>query len=111
MKASVSARRRASARLPDRYRVLFDSVSDMVVLIAREADGGYRCVDANPAVSRMEGIPLEAIIGKRVDAIHPPEAYAHWKDIYDRALASGEPLDVDHEVGGGGGGGGRPPPA
>ena len=88
----------SSAADTERFRLLFDSVSDMAVIIAREGDGGYRCLAANQAVSRMEGIPLAAIVGMRIDVIHPPAAYAEWKDIYDRTLETGGPLVVDHEV-------------
>ena len=82
----------------DGFRLLFENVPDMVVVIAREEDGGYRCLAANQAVSKMEGIPLDVIVGKRVDAIHPPAVYAEWKSIYDRTVETGGPLEIDHEV-------------
>ena len=72
----VTEQRRAEAALrasEERYRSLFESTSDAVLI--GDADGTY--VDANLAAAEMLGTPLERLIGSHYSEFIDPD----WKEI------------------------------
>jgi PAS domain-containing protein len=50
---------------------IYLTVDDAIFELAVEPDGHYVFESVNPAFSRITGIPVEAVVGKRVDEVIP----------------------------------------
>ncbi|MHB1571561.1 MAG: sensor domain-containing diguanylate cyclase [Solirubrobacteraceae bacterium] len=68
--------------------------------LIRDLDG--RIQHANAACARALGVQAEDLMGQTVDDLCPPRAAAAIKDADRRAIASGEQVSVEIELGGAG---------
>ena len=81
-----------------KYREIFANASDAMYLIEVTADGRFRTIDVNPALSRLTGIPLEQTINRFVDEIPPPEASRTVVDLYRRCVETGAAVLSESEL-------------
>ncbi|HPN94081.1 MAG: Blue-light-activated protein [bacterium ADurb.Bin236] len=72
----------------EKYRLLAESSSDFICLIG--VDGVVKYVNAS--ILKMINLPANAILGQRVSTISPEFSYRLIKDIFDCAVAKGEPI-------------------
>ena len=68
------------------FTSIFETVADVVFLIKVESDGGYRFEITNPAFTECTGIPLDAVIGKRVETIVPEPSLSLIREKYWHAI-------------------------
>lgn len=95
---NVSKRRQAEQALSEsesRYRMLFDSANDAIVLLE---DG--KCVECNPVASTMFGVAREDIIGRPLYDFSPPHQPGgkNSKKVYESAMQNalaGEPQSFE----------------
>ncbi len=72
------------------FRSLFERLLYPVAMYRYdESDGGYRFVDANPALEALERVKKSEIIGKRVDQVFPGVVKFGLLDVLDRVRKSG----------------------
>jgi diguanylate cyclase (GGDEF)-like protein/PAS domain S-box-containing protein len=68
-----------------RYRDLFENVNDVVYI--HDLEGNFLAV--NPAVSRIDGVPPEELIGKSIGEFLSPKARHLLKDYLEEILTRG----------------------
>ncbi len=92
--------RDALQRSEERYRTLFDSMSEGSALheIIVDASGrpcDYRFLDVNPAFERLTGLKRHLLLGKRVLEVLPgTEAY--WIEAFGRVAQTGNPAHLEN---------------
>jgi two-component system, cell cycle sensor histidine kinase and response regulator CckA len=69
-----------------RYRLLFERSAKAIVMVDQET---RRIVMANPMASRMTGHEAEALLGRSLADLHPPEEWPRLNEFYRRGLAEG----------------------
>lgn len=73
-----------------RYREIFDNVSDSLYLLEVTPDGHFRNLAVNPAFEASSGIPRMDLIGKFIEEVVPPEMVAVVAAKYRRCIESGK---------------------
>jgi PAS domain S-box-containing protein len=70
---AIGRRREEEALHESRQRLvsIYDTVGDTIFLLAVESDGGFRFESVNKRFVAMTGLPMDAVVGKRVDAVIP----------------------------------------
>ncbi len=66
---------------------IYNTVGDVVFLIALEADGGFRFESVNERFVTTTGVPMEAVVGKRVEEVIPAASLPLVLDRYRRAVS------------------------
>ncbi|MCC6145039.1 MAG: PAS domain S-box protein [Candidatus Hydrogenedentes bacterium] len=84
----------------ERYRTLFESIDEGFCVIEMVCDGSegpvdYRFVEYNPAFEKHTG--LTQVHGKTIRALVPNHE-CYWFEIYDKVVATGEPVRVENRV-------------
>ncbi len=78
-----------------RYEALFHSISEGIVLLGHhpgEVDlNGVRVVDANPAMTRLLGMPVEQLSQRKLLDLFPDDENV-WAERYSRVALGGETL-------------------
>ncbi len=69
-----------------RLTSIYDTVGNVIFYLAVEGDGQYRFTSVNPAFGKVTGIPLEKVIGKRVDEIIPEPSLSVVLGKYRQAI-------------------------
>jgi PAS domain S-box-containing protein len=69
-----------------RLATIYDTVSDVIFYLSIEPGGVYRFSSANPAFSRVTGLPADAIVDKRVDEVIPEPSLAMVIGKYRQAI-------------------------
>src|SRR6185369_11228193 len=64
---------------------------ELVAVFDRE----QRCVYVNAALERATGMPAEALLGRRIDDVMPPEEAAVWSEAHDDVLRSGRQRAIE----------------
>ncbi len=93
--AAERARQEAEAALRQnegRLRSVLDSIAEAFVLLDRD----FRVIEINPEAMRLETRPREAILGLSHWEAWPGTEHSELGRLYKRAMAEGEPLDVEH---------------
>lgn len=72
--------------------LIYDTVSDLIFLLAVEADERYRFVSVNKAFLQATGLQSEQVIGKYAEEIIPPASYAFVAVQYKKATQEGVPI-------------------
>lgn len=80
----------AAAERDQELRAIADTTSDAILV----ADDERRYVAANPAACQLFGLPLEGLLGKRIDDfvrdVDPAAMDASWLEFLDRGTQRGE---------------------
>lgn len=84
----------------ERYRTLFDSMTEGFALheIVTDEQGravDYRFLDANPAFERLTGLKRADLLGKCVLQVLPG-IESHWIESYGRVALGGEPVHFEN---------------
>jgi PAS domain S-box-containing protein len=92
--------RRLEAEGEQRYRTLFDSMTEGFALHEILTDGAgrpcdYRFLDVNPAFEHLTGLKRDRLLGKRVLEVLPG-AEAHWIETYGKVALTGEPAHFEN---------------
>jgi PAS domain S-box-containing protein len=88
----VAERERAKLALREseqRYRQVFDNVSDVLYLLEVTSEGRFRTLEINPAGEQSFGILREKLIGKFVDETMPKEVAEALGEKYRQCVQSG----------------------
>ncbi len=68
-----------------RLASIYDTVGDSIFLVAIEADGGFRFESVNRQFVATTGMPVEAVVGKRLEAVIPAPSLPLVLDRYRQA--------------------------
>ncbi len=86
----------AAARSSERLRALMASaVSDVLIYLGVEPDGGYRYLSVNPAFLKTTGLAEGDVVGRTVAEVVPEPARAALLERYAEAIASGRTVTWD----------------
>lgn len=69
-----------------RLSLIFDTVSDVVFLLAVEPEDSFRFASINPAFLSVTGLRREQVLGKRIQEVLPPESHNFVIDKYKLAI-------------------------
>ncbi|HET6899160.1 MAG TPA: ATP-binding protein, partial [Vicinamibacteria bacterium] len=85
---AIARKREEEALRESRQRLvsIYDTVGDTLFLVAVEPDGGFRFVSVNKRFVSTTGVPAEAVIGKRIEEVIPPESLALVRERYGQAV-------------------------
>jgi PAS domain S-box-containing protein len=89
----ITERKQAEERIKEsenRLSLIFNSVSDSILLIKIEPDDTYRVLSVNEAFLADTGYTEEQIIGKRVDEILPESEYELLVSRYEEVIRTGK---------------------
>jgi PAS domain S-box-containing protein len=88
---AISRKREEDALRESRQRLIsiYDTVGDVVFLLAVEPDGGFRFESVNQRFAAATGVPAEAVVGRRVEDVIPAASLALVLGRYREAIASG----------------------
>jgi PAS domain S-box-containing protein len=59
-------------RIQKRLESIYDTVGDVIFLVALEDDGGFRFESVNKRFAMATGLPTEAVVDERVEEVIPP---------------------------------------
>ena len=69
-----------------RLSLIFDTVSDVIFLLAVEAEDCYRFLSVNPTFLAVTGLTHDQVVGKQIEEVLPETAHALVKDKYKQAI-------------------------
>jgi PAS domain S-box-containing protein len=78
-----------------RYRDIFDNVSDALCLVEVTQAGRFRTLELNPGFEQMTGIARAGLVGKYIDEIGPPDIADSFLARYRRCLEIGAAFDEE----------------
>jgi PAS domain S-box-containing protein len=76
-----------------RYRQVFDNVSDVLYLLEVTPEGRFRILEMNPSGVQSLGIPRAELIGELFDDVVPNEVSSVLIEKFRRCAQSGEAFD------------------
>ncbi len=85
----ITDRKETELTLRERERHLasiYDTVGDVIFLLAVEPGEQYRFVSVNPSFSRVTGLPQEAVVGQRVAEVIPEPSLTMVLGKYRQAI-------------------------
>ncbi len=85
----ITARKRAEeimAASKKQLSLIFDTVSDVIYLLAIEPEDSYRFVSVNPAFLAVTGLTSSQVVGKRMEEVLPETAHALVRSKYQQAI-------------------------
>ncbi|MBI3146069.1 MAG: PAS domain S-box protein [Pseudogulbenkiania sp.] len=97
----ITERQQAEAALREseqRYREIFENVSDTLFLLEVSPDGRFRNLAINPAFERSVGISRDELIGKYIEETVPAEAAEAVLAKYRRCVAAGTATEEEVEL-------------
>ena len=82
-----------------RYRDVFDNALDSMFLLEVSPDGQhFRNLEINPALASSSGIPREAMLGKFIEEVVPPDVAEAINRKYRHCVTAGVPIEEDAEL-------------
>jgi PAS domain S-box-containing protein len=87
----ASELRRAEAALREsqkRLLSIYDTVGDVIFLVALEPDGGFRFESVNQRFVATTGLPVDAVVGKRIEEVIPAASLPLVRERYREAVAA-----------------------
>jgi PAS domain S-box-containing protein len=94
LRQAVEELRRSRAR----YSAIFEHSPVDLVVTSVQPDGRIVCEEANPAWVRHSGYPLEAVVGRSLEEVLPPQQADFAKMQYRRAIETREPVEYEYTV-------------
>nr|WP_319540854.1 PAS domain S-box protein [uncultured Methanospirillum sp.] len=85
-------------RSEQRYREIFDNISEGIYLLEVTEDGRFKNLEVNPALEKSVGIAKSDLIGKYVDETVSPEAGRAVVAKYRRCVDSGKTYEEEIEL-------------
>jgi PAS domain S-box-containing protein len=79
-----------------RYSAIFEHSPVDLVIMSVQPDGRIVCEEANPAWVRHSGYPLEAVVGRTLEEVFPPQQADFAKMQYLRAIETREPVEYEY---------------
>ncbi len=79
-----------------RYSAIFEHSPVDLVITSVRPDGRIVCEEANPAWVRHSGYPLEAVVGRSLEEVLPPQQADFAKMQYQRAIETREPVEYEY---------------
>jgi two-component system, cell cycle sensor histidine kinase and response regulator CckA len=73
-------------RIQQRLLSIYDTVGDVLFLVALEDDGGFRFESVNKRFAETTGIEMAAVVGKRVEQVIPPDSLPAVLSRYRQAM-------------------------
>jgi len=98
---NISERKRMEEQLREReqrYRDVFENVSDALYLLEVTDEGRFRNIEVNPALERSTGLSREELIGRYVDETVSGEAAIAVVAKYRRCVEEGTVLEEEIEL-------------
>jgi len=85
---AIARKREEEALHESRQRLMsiYDTVGDVIFLLAVEADGGFRFESVNRRFVTTTGMPAEVVVGKRVEDVIPQPSLGAVLDRYRKAI-------------------------
>jgi PAS domain S-box-containing protein len=83
-------------RSRERYSAVFEYSPVDLLFMAVRADGRIVCEDANPAWVRHSGYSREAVVGRSLEEILPPEQAEFANMQYRRVIESAAPVEYEY---------------
>lgn len=80
--------RKAKAHVDAEFRRVFEQVAEVLFTLAVEPGPIYRFTSANPAFEVATGVPVQALIGKRIDEVIPEPSLSLVLSKYAEAIAT-----------------------
>lgn len=80
------------------YREIFNNVSEGMYLLEAVEGGRFRFLEVNEALARSTGITMDAMVGKCVDEIMPPDVSATLAALANNAMNAGALIHADAEL-------------
>jgi PAS domain S-box-containing protein len=81
-----------------RFREIFHSSSDSIVLFRVSAEGRVFCEDINPAAEQSTGYRRDDVVGKEVHEVLPPRSAERVTAQYQRAIRERRPVADEMEL-------------
>ncbi len=81
-----------------KYREIFDNVSDSLQLFDVTGDGRFRYADMNPFAGKIAGIAKAAAVGRFFEDVARPEQIEHSLPLFCRCVETGEPLSYEEQI-------------
>lgn len=81
-----------------RYSAIFEHSPVDLVITSVQPDGRIICDEANPAWVRHSGYPLEAVVGRSLEEVLPPQQAEFAKMQYLHAIETREPVEYEYTV-------------
>jgi len=81
-----------------KYREIFDNVSDSLILYEVAADGRFLLAGMNPCAERIMGISKAEAAGKPIEDIVPEKIAAHSLPLLRKCLETGEALTYEEDL-------------
>lgn len=97
----ITERKQAEAVIREkenRYREIFDNVSDALSLLEVTEDGRFRYIEINPALAALAGVPKNELIGKFVGETLAPEGAQALVAKCRRCVEAGVALEEEVEL-------------
>lgn len=97
----ITERKQAEAVIrekEDRYREIFDNVSDALYLLEVTEDGRFRNIEINPALAASAGMSRDDLIGKFVEETVASEAAQAVVAKYRRCVEAGVAVEEEMEL-------------
>ena len=94
-------RRRADEAVREseqRLSLIYNSVSDLMFLMAVEPGGVYRCVSVNAAYRAATGLAEEQLVGRTIEQILPEPAASWARAKYAQAIQTGRAIRYEEEA-------------
>jgi PAS domain S-box-containing protein len=91
----ISERKRAQERVEASEKglsLIFDTVSDVIFLLAVEPEDCFRFESINPTFLKVTGLRNEQVVGKRIEEVLPETAHALVINRYKQAIRENKPI-------------------
>lgn len=82
---------------PEMYELIFEHSHEGMLLVEKDESGGFRYIEANPALGSMVGIEPEAFVGQSPFDLFEEDVARNFAELYQHVLDSGEVEEVTHE--------------
>lgn len=79
-------------------KLIYNTTSDAMFLLAVEGVGAYRCLTVNAAFYRSTGFVPDQVVGRRVEDVLRPASAQFFLDQYARVVQSGKAVTYEESI-------------